>query len=271
MKDELTRALRVMFKTQEVTLPLAFATTLYLDIHHMLRDEVDFGFKRLTDATHFVSGNVKERNSFHKDIHMETWPQENDAAVQQFVDTLEFWCHEDQQQKAAKSMGRFNIPKPFYLYRQHPWSCGLWKYFAQMRFHEISIAFVNAWGAVMSCAHLYNAVECGKTREKMWKDMDVGIGFQDSKTIFVGEAPSAAEVDVCFKRYILAMGGSAANLAKSTRKKKGLILSKEGAEGFERAWPHPANLQRSVLQRERAERPPCRGHPEDLGAAKLGI
>lgn len=230
VEDEFTRGLRTMFQTKEVTLPLVFAGTLFLDIHHMLRNEAELGFKRLTDATHFVKQNVAEEMKFHKNIDMETWPKENDQAVQQFVDTLQFWCHEDQQRIVAERMGRVNIPEPFRLYRQHPWSCGLWKYFAQIRFHGISIAFVNAWGAVMSCAHLYNALEGGKSQETMWKDMDVGIGFQDSKTFFIGEAPTA--IDACLKRYMLAMGGSAANLAKSTRKKKGLTLSKKGPKGL---------------------------------------
>jgi hypothetical protein len=41
VEDELIRGLRDMFTTKEVTLPLAFVTTLFLDIHHKLRDEVD--------------------------------------------------------------------------------------------------------------------------------------------------------------------------------------------------------------------------------------
>lgn len=56
VENEFTRLLRAMLKTKEVTLPLVFAATLFLDIHHMLRDEVDYGFERLTDAKYFVIG-----------------------------------------------------------------------------------------------------------------------------------------------------------------------------------------------------------------------
>ncbi|KAF1943592.1 hypothetical protein EJ02DRAFT_343053, partial [Clathrospora elynae] len=230
VEDELSRGLRTMFKTKEVTLPLAFAATLFLDIHHMLRQDVDSGFGRLTAATCFVQSNVKEEMKFHKGIDMETWPADNDRAVQRFVDTLQFWCHEDQQRIDAQKLKRDNIPEPFCLYRKHPWLCGLWKYFTQMRFHEISIAFVNAWGSVMCCAHLYNAVDGGKTRDMMWKDMDVSISFQNEKTFFIGDAPTSA--GDCLKRFALVMGASAANLAKSTRKKKGFTLSKRGPKGL---------------------------------------
>ncbi|KAH7079749.1 hypothetical protein FB567DRAFT_582436 [Paraphoma chrysanthemicola] len=230
VEDEFSRGLRDMFKTKEVTLPLVFAATLFLDIHHMLRHEVDFGFQRLTDATHFVQGDIKEEMKFHEHIDMPTWPKTNDLIVQQFVDTLQFWCHEDQQLDAAKRLGRVNIPERFHLYRKHPWLCGLWKYYAQMRFHEISITFVYAWGAVMSCAHFYNAVGGGTHGDFIWKDLDVIIPLQDEKIFFIGEVPTA--VDDCLKRFALVMGASATNLAKSTRKKKGLTLSKRGAKGL---------------------------------------
>jgi hypothetical protein len=235
VEDELSRGLRTMFKTKEVTLPLAFAAALFLDIHHLLRKEVASGFERLANACNFVEVDIEEEVKFHEGIKMETWPEENDKAVQQFVETLKFWCHEDQQLIHAKKLGRVNIPERHHIYRQHPWLCGIWKYYVQMRFHEISIVFVNAWGSVMSCAHLYNAVGGGKTRETMWKDLDVVIPLQGEKTFFIGDAPT--KPDDCLNRFALAMGASAANLAKSTRKRKGLIHSKRGPKGLKELGP----------------------------------
>lgn len=95
-----------------------------------------------------------------------------------------------------------------------------------MQFHEFGIAFANAWGSIMSCAHLYNAVNGGRTQDMMWRDLDIVIGLQEPETFFVGEAPTPP--DECLKRFALAMGASAANLAKSTRTKRGLIHSKKG-------------------------------------------
>jgi hypothetical protein len=230
VEDEFTRLLRSMFETKEVTLPLVFAATLFLDIHHMLRGEADYGFERLTDATHFVIGDIQEEIKFHEDIKMETWPKQNDDVMQRFVETIEFWVHKDQQREIAPRLNRINTPEPFHLYRKHPWSCGLWRYWALMQFHEFGIAFANAWGSVMSCAHLYNAVNGGKTQGMMWKDLDIVIGLQQPKTFFIGEAPITP--DECLKRFALAMGASAANLAKSTRTKRGLIHSKKGPKGL---------------------------------------
>lgn len=230
VEDEFTRLLRTMFDTKEVTLSLAFAATLFLDIHHVLRAEVDYGFERLMDVTHFVIGDIQEGMKFHADVKMETWPKQNDDVMQRFVDTIELWVHKDQQREIAPRLNRLNIPQSFHLYRKHPWSCGLWRYWALMQFHEFGIAYANAWGSIMSCAHLYNAVNREKRQDMMWKDLDVVIGLQESKTFFVGEAPDTP--DECLKRFALAMGASAANLAKSRRKKRDLIHSRKGRKGM---------------------------------------
>lgn len=235
VEDEFIRGLRSMFKAKEVTLALASAGTLYLDIHHLLREDVDYGFQRLSAATHFIQGDIEEEQKFHAGISMDTWPESNDKVVQQFVDTLHFCCHEDQQLILAQKLKRVNLPEAFHLYRKHPWMCGMWKYFAQMHFHEMSNVFVKAWGSIISCAHLYNAVQESKTQKITWKDMDVMIALQDPKTLFIGEPPTGA--DDCLKRFALALGASAAKMAKSTRKKKGLTLSKRGPKGLKELGP----------------------------------
>jgi hypothetical protein len=96
VEDELTRGFRIMYATKEATFPLAFATTLFLDNYHILRHEVDFSFQRLRDVAQFIEGDVKEGLEFNEGTDMATWASDNDRAVQQFVDTLRFWCHDDQ-------------------------------------------------------------------------------------------------------------------------------------------------------------------------------
>ena len=144
VEDEFTRLLRAMFETKEVTLPLVFAATLFLGIHHMLRAGVGSGFERLKDATHFVIGDIQEEIKFNNDIKMKSWPKQNYEFMQRSVETIEFWEHKDQQREFASRLNRTNTPEPFHLYRKHPWSCGLWIYWALIQFHEFGIAFTNA-------------------------------------------------------------------------------------------------------------------------------
>jgi hypothetical protein len=114
----------------------------------MLRAEVDYDLERLTDAANFVINDIREETKFHEDIEMETWLRQNDVVFLHFVETIEFWVHEDQQRKIAPQLKRVNIPEPFHLYRKHPWSCGLWRYWALMQFHEFGIVLANVWGFI---------------------------------------------------------------------------------------------------------------------------
>lgn len=118
--DKFTHLLQTMFETKEVTLLLIFAATLFLDIYYILCAKVDYGFKRLTDATHFVVGDSQEEIKFHKDIKIETWPKQNDDIMQHFVNTIEFWVHKDQQREIALRLNCINTPELFRLYCEHP-------------------------------------------------------------------------------------------------------------------------------------------------------
>ena len=219
-----------MFETKEVHLPLVFAATLFLDIHHTLRAEVDYSFEYLIDATRLIISDIQEEMAFHKDIEMKTWLKQHEDVMQLCVETIKIWVHTDQQRGIALRLKRTHIPELFLFHRKHPWFCGLWRYWALMQFNELSIAYANAWGSIMSCAHLYNAVGGGKTQDLLWKDLDFVIDLQGSKTFFIGEVPITP--DECYNRFALAIGLSAENLAKSTRTKRGLIRSKKGPKGL---------------------------------------
>lgn len=235
-EDEFTRGLRNTFETKKVTLWLAFATTLFLDIHHTLRYEVDFCFKKLADTATFVTNNIKNTLEFHKDLRIENWPAENDQVMVAFSNEIRHWIIEDPHRKAAKQLKRINIPRPYHLFRNHPWSCGLWKYWIQIQFQDTALAFVNAWGSVMYCAHLYNAVQQEKFLTKPWSDMDLCFAIQGPEPFFVGEPPSNPEDYL--KHFAMALGVSATNFGtKANRKKKGIFASKRGPKSLKDLAP----------------------------------
>jgi hypothetical protein len=45
-EDELSRGLQTIFKTNKISLSLIFATTLFLDVHHILQNGVNQCFER---------------------------------------------------------------------------------------------------------------------------------------------------------------------------------------------------------------------------------
>ncbi|KAF2703036.1 hypothetical protein K504DRAFT_452005 [Pleomassaria siparia CBS 279.74] len=243
-EDELTRGLRAMFKTKELTLSLSFAATLFLDIHHILRAQVDSCFGKLQKVASYAQNSIDQNFEFHKDLHIDNWPRANDDALKEFSDFITKWIRDDVHTKIARYMNRMFMPKPYYLYRKHPWLCGLWKYHIQIRLHEIGIAFSNAWGSIMSCVHIYNAIQGEKMNTSQWKDMDVAISLQGADSFFVGDPPKSPEGYL--KRFAMAMGLSATEYAKPSKtkkknkNKKGLLLSKRG--------PHSMKELGAVLQ-----------------------
>ncbi|KAJ8108349.1 hypothetical protein OPT61_g8231 [Boeremia exigua] len=208
VEDELTRGLRTMFVTKTVDLPLVFAVTLFLDIHHMLRAEVDDGFERLRDTTRFIAVDIAEEFEFHKDIEMEPGQKGMMMSCNNSLTTSSFGCTPTTNarppcdQTASTSRNLFTC-------------------------------FESIHGRAESgnTGRKCNSTSLGgSSQTMMWKDMDVVIGFQQPKSFFTGDAPDLP--DECLQRFALAMGASAANSAKSTRKKRGLTLSKRGPKGL---------------------------------------
>ena len=116
-------------------------------------------------------------------------------------------------------------PEPFRLLKQYPLLCGLFIFTLRKRFHEVSIAFANAWGSILFTGHLYNAARKEKFLLNMWKDMELVIMLQSPEKMFIGDAPSGLENYL--KRLLLSLGYSAANFA-SNRRKGAPIVSPRG-------------------------------------------
>ena len=118
-----------------------------------------------------------------------------------------------------------NIPiEPFNLLRQYPVLCGLFSFALKMRYQELQIVFVNAWGSLMYTAQLYNACRQEALLPKMWKDMELVISLQGPAKFFIGDAPKGLEEYL--KRYLLSMGYSAALLAENRRKNVNAVSTK---------------------------------------------
>ncbi|KAF2743197.1 hypothetical protein M011DRAFT_471557 [Sporormia fimetaria CBS 119925] len=235
-EDELIISLRQVFKTKKLNMAAIFGMTLFLDIHHTLRANVDQGFTRLCMIADYVRNNITANNEFHTNLSLENWPRQNQMITQFLVEEIKAWVHDDPHRAFAVRMKRLNIPKPFQFYQCHPWFCGLLAYNILARYHEMSIIFANAWGAIMSTAHLYNAVQKEKMLKEHWKDMDAVFAMQGSRPFFVGEAPK--DPDEYLKRFGMAMGMSATNLAaKSSRKSKNIVHSKRGPQSMRELAP----------------------------------
>ncbi|KAF2733386.1 hypothetical protein EJ04DRAFT_513260 [Polyplosphaeria fusca] len=247
-EDEFTRGIRIMCDTKKVCLWLAFASTLFLDVHHTLRDQVDVGFSQLSGTAEYVRTTIKNTLDFHDGVVFENWPEQNNQFLRVFSDEIKHWVEDDPHRGAARQLGRKKLPEPNFFFRQHPWSCGLWKYFIQVQFQDLSITLANAWGSIMFCGHLYNALLQEKLLTKKWEDMMLCLMVQGHGNFFTGDPPRSPEQYL--KHFGLALGASLASMTGRSRK-GALTRSKRG--------PHSLKEKAAVLRtfRERyCERTP---------------
>ncbi|OCK73014.1 hypothetical protein K432DRAFT_430786 [Lepidopterella palustris CBS 459.81] len=230
-EDEFTRGLRMFFKDKTISLWLAFAAQIFLDINHSLREDVGGALVELQLTGKNIEATLNENFAYHEKLSIENWPKSNDRALLDIRDRINAFVKVDPIANAKRLLGvRGDVPsKPFLLYERHPLLCGLMTFSLKALFQETGIAFANAWGSILYASHIYNATCREKFIEKDWIDMEMAISLHGTEKFFVGDRPRA--IDEYFKRYCLSMGYSAANFAKN--KRKGLpIVSKAGPRGL---------------------------------------
>lgn len=235
-EDEFTRLLRRMFDTLKPEMPIIFAATLFLDMHHVLQDKAPAGQTLLEASARYAVGNVSDTLNSIKDIKNTNWPKKADQNFQNFVKFIQEEVIDDHNLVYAKRNKRRNIPEPFLLFKLHPWLCGLWRFNILITIMNMSFNFSNAWSAIISMAHVYNAVRNEKMSNMEWKDMDVAINLQGTNQFFTGDPPRTPEDYM--KRYALAMGTSVVGMAaSSTRPTRGVIASKRGIRTLRQMGP----------------------------------
>ncbi|KAM5453518.1 hypothetical protein MaudCBS49596_002721 [Microsporum audouinii] len=208
-EDELTRSFKEAFETHKITLSLVFATQVYLDIHHVLREGVKCGLSDLMTTAGMIDESINDNFQYHKSLHIAGWPRSNDAILKNIQQHIFQYTKKDMVGEARK---RLHHPpsKPYRLLSSHPLLCGLLVYSLKVTFQDVSLAFADAWGSVLYTFHLYNAVKQEKLLGKNWTDMDVIMGIQGK--IFVGNPPKTPEDYL--KQFALSMGWSATAFAK---------------------------------------------------------
>lgn len=231
-EDELTRGIRIMVNDKKLNIWTLFAARLFIDVHHLLRSELDIPFKQLQDLGTKIKDSWAMTVRFRGDLELETWPPQNDMVIEEnLIKVIESWLFEDPIQASMKRVVR-NVPLPegqFRLFRQHPLLCGLFAFSLRMRAQEYGVAYVNAWGGVLYTSHLYNAVRQDGYCQAPWMDMEMLIGMQTAEKVFVGGRPT--NTDAYMKHFALSMGYSATQYARN-RRGQGAVASRMGPRGL---------------------------------------
>jgi len=130
--DELTRGLIKMIETKSIPIWLTFATTVLLDIHHILKDKADLGFKQLQGIGRRASAILSRYQEFSQNIpNPSTWPTANEKILRELARGINDRILKDQifPIKDAQYKKKNTLYSPeterFYLYKRHPILCGI--------------------------------------------------------------------------------------------------------------------------------------------------
>lgn len=206
--DELTRGLCKMALTKEIPVWLTFATTVFLDIHHILRIEV-YGNPIIMRA---VATRAKETMGRYFELSRgllkpATWPEYNEKVFHKFVQEIDQCVLSDAILPHKRNQLRAtNQPSPpdseeFYLYKRHPILCGVTAFAIMLEMEEFGVILVNAMGTAIYPAQFYNALRQKANPISPWPLMDQVIEIHGEDRVFVGTKPKTL-VD-CFKQICL--------------------------------------------------------------------
>ncbi|KAG8410934.1 hypothetical protein J3458_016499 [Metarhizium acridum] len=234
IEDEFLRGMEQIHRTKKIPFYSVFATQVFLDISYTLGEDVDSAYHTMSTHINFISNDIEQHFSFHKDLKIVNWPESNDRVLRNVRTSIE-WLAEDPllrvQNKLYQRMGwGSRLGAGHRLFRMSPVISGLTLYFFRSQYHEIGLSLADAWGSLQYCEHLYNAAQQRGHLSKRWADMDVVKALLDTDSFYVGsETPRTP--DEQFKKFCLQIGVSAAALSKDRRKGK-RVASKAGPRGI---------------------------------------
>ncbi|SMY26729.1 unnamed protein product [Zymoseptoria tritici ST99CH_1A5] len=207
-EHEILRGMRELVQRKEPILWVTFAFQLYLDIRHILRENVVCAYDDFMQSTQAIKDNVSKVLAFHADAKVRGNNEILDQEMKEALDVITYWTVEDfvadrRHGLMSDSSAPYLLPKHYLLKRDPLW-CGLLLYNCRLIAYESMIATANTWLTILPAAHLYNRLRHDDLLESCWSDMDQVFRTQSIENLFVGGLPSTPLE--CAKRISLAMG-----------------------------------------------------------------
>lgn len=245
VEDELLRGMREMDETHEVPFFLVFAAQVYLDIHHLLRDQVGRGLEEMAHQTNMMRKNLQSHLTFHKNLDISTWSIFNEKKLTA-TEKMIAWLGEDPVHKVKESEHHKNElllspdTQKYYLLSNSPVMAGLILYHCRILTYEIGLTVANAWGSIACSHHLYNALQREDLMRVSWTDMDIITTHLGESSFYVGGGDGAVPKNprAYFTKFCLQMGVTAAAFGNPKQRRAGInIESKAGPRGIQYGVP----------------------------------
>ena len=217
-EHELFRGLRHLDADKKQPFWLTFAFQVYLDIRHILREDVDRGFKDLCRSAQPIAASIDSVLTFNREAGFHTAA---DRSLKHLSDTIAFWTKHDQVcaliGRRSTTLDRStmqHIPPNYHLERDPLW-CGLLLYNFRMAALQLAIFVAKTSKFILATAHLYTSLRQTKILSCEWPDMERIITMHGAKNIFVGDIPTTFADSK--KSFGLAIGMPVSVLAKNHR------------------------------------------------------
>lgn len=245
VEDELLRGMREMDETHKIPFYLVFAMQVYLDIHHLLRNQVGRGLQEMAHQTNMMRNNLQSHQTFHKNLKIRTWSVANEKILTN-TEKMIAWMGEDPvHQVKEKEYRKKGLPlspdtKRYYLLTQSPVLAGLILYHYRTLTYEIGLTVANAWGSIACSHHLYNALQQEGLMRMSWADMDIMTADLGESSFYVGGGDGAVPKNPAayFTKFCLQMGVTAAAFGDPKKRRSGMNMeSKAGPRGIKTGAP----------------------------------
>lgn len=250
--DELTNGLANLCRKKEIPAWLVFATQVFLDINHIMRDRVGDTYLQLKRTA--VLTKINMTRVMDSPVHSMNWSRQNQNLIKDIWTVAHEWIFTDGFDKMSRAFYSARLPsyksEPFALLRSHPLLCGTIQASLILLNSEAGIMLSLAWGTILYVGHLYNALRQSHVFEVEWPDMELFISIHTAKRLFVGDLPTT--IEDCKKRYDIMMGAALENFAKNKKNHKSekLVRSKTGP----RNWQTESPIIRTIKARYMSQR-----------------
>jgi hypothetical protein len=142
---------------------------------------------------------LKRRTLIESAIPPVTWPEQNEKLAQRLREDIEYWQKLDPIQVVKKNLHGSAGDTPSAFFDRAPILCGLILFRFCLLYQQTGLTLVNAWGMVVSSAHLYLACKLydrlpgNSSRLKSWPDMDLVMSLHGEQDICGGHIIKTVE------------------------------------------------------------------------------
>jgi hypothetical protein len=177
-------------KARKISLWAVFAAQMFLDVPHILLEDVGIGYAHLRRVGVRIVHSLRATATFHEesDLYIAGWPRGHNARLRRLIEEVEQQVETD----IINAIQRGLSPDPtrqvedHRRLKQHPIKSGLEMYRLMTQFLELGMQIENAFGSILYTAQLYNALESEKLLEGRWKNTTLLELVQEPGTLYLG-------------------------------------------------------------------------------------